>query len=126
MDTFSGFDEDAGFKYISSVLTKLNQFKNPIEILRQMFKNQGALLNEDFDVLELKDGSLQANETLYFNYKTFNNKNQKFLDKYISRQQVLLALDLIENGVEMDEFNHPEIKAYMRDFPESGTYKKSD
>ena len=91
-----------------------------------MFKNQGALLNEDFDVLELKDGSLQANETLYFNYKTFNSKNQRFLDKYISRQQVLLALDLIENGVEMDEFNHPEIKAYMRDFPENGIYKKSD
>lgn len=124
MNTFSEFNEDDGFKYVSNILTKLNQFKNPIEILRQMFKNQGALLSEDFDVLEFKDGSLQANETLYFNYKTFNNEKQRFLDKYISRQQTLLALDLIENGVEMDEFDHPEIKSYMRSFPENGTYNK--
>lgn len=121
------FDEDKGFKYVAAILDRLNQFKNPLGIIRAMFKKQGALLSEDFDLLVLKGGKLQANEGLYFNYKIFNEKDSSRLDKYIATQQKYLALDLMENDFVMDEFDHPEMKVYMRSFNEkSGDYRKDD
>ena len=95
--------------------------------IRAMFKKQGALLSEDFDLLVLKGGKLQANEGLYFNYKVFNEKDSSRLNRYIATQQKYLALDLMENDFVMDEFDHPEMKAYMRSFnEESGDYRKDD
>ena len=80
-----------------------------------------AIFNEKQEKVNMAECE---NDDIQINYKTFNNEKQRFLDKYISRQQTLLALDLIENGVEMDEFDHPEIKSYMRSFPENGIYNK--
>lgn len=122
----NGFNTNDGFQYVAKILSNLNQFQNPTAILRAMFKTQGALLNEDFDFITLKSGNVQANESLYFTYKTFDPRNDYHLNRYIQRQQFLFALDLIENGVWMDVFEHPELKVYCESFGKEGDYLAKD
>ena len=124
--SFAKFNEDVGFKYIAGILDRLNLFENPLSIIRAMFKSEGALLSEDADFLQLKDGTLQANETLYFNYKVFNSKDKSKLNKYLSIEKKLFALDLIENDMYMDTFDHPELKDYTKTFIKDGDYKVTD
>ena len=124
--SFTKFNEDAGFKYIAGILNKLNLFENPLNILRTMFKSEGTLLSEDFDFLRLKDGNLQANETLYFNYKVFNENDKSNLNKYLSLEKKLFALDLIESDFYMDTIDHPEIRDYAKSFIKDGDYNIAD
>ena len=111
---YAKFDPVAGFKVISKILSNLNQFKDPIKVLRAIFKSEGTLLNEDFDVIQLKNGDLQANESLYFAATTYTSAGIK---NYLNQERIKFAFDLQEYGVTMDVLTHPELRKYIETFP---------
>ena len=114
INNFDKFDPIIGFNFISKIISNLNSFQNPLSIIRQMFKNSGTLLNEDFDIITLKNNKLQANESLYFNVNTYSNP-QNFIN-YLTREKLKFAFDLQEYGISMDTLTHPDLKAYVNQF----------
>lgn len=123
--SFRSFDESKGFYAVAQILENINlisalQNKKPIDFIRTLFKDSNTALNEDFDFLRMKDGSLQANETLAFNIRTYNTREN--LDNYIKEQKARLASDLSDCDVTLDLYTHPELKAYFDKF---GTDLKS-
>ena len=110
VNNYSNFDSLTGFKAVSKILSNLNQFEDPIKLLRAVFKSAGTMLNEDFDVIQLKNGNLQGNESLYFAATTYTPKG---IENYLKQEKLKFAFDLQEYGVSMDVLTHPELRKYI-------------
>lgn len=111
--TIDTYDPVQGIKRIATILKNLNEFKNPLSLLRTVFKQNGTLLSEDFDFYE-KNGNLYANESLLFNAVTYSNSQNTA--NYLNQQKLKFAFDLQEYGVQMDVMTHPELRSYVERF----------
>lgn len=110
------FDAKTGFLAVAKILENINAYSdNPIQTIRELFKNSDTALNEDFDFLVV-NGKLQANETLAFNMHTYCVKDNINLDAYIKSQMLRLATDLTDSDVFLDLYTHPELRGYFETF----------
>lgn len=124
--TIDKFNSKLAFQQIVKVLDYVNSLdiKDRKDWIRRKFESANTKFNEDYDVRILKNGNLQANETLFYNIWT--GTDNSIFNQHLDRAIRHFASNLGWYDIRIDLITDPQFRSYIEALSSQQTAKWVD
>ena len=111
--TIDKFNSKLAFQQIVNVLNYINSLdvKDRKDWIRRKFESANTKFNEDYDVRILKNGNLQANETLF--YSIWTGTDNDVFNQHLDRAIRHFASNLGWYDIRIDLITDPQFRSYI-------------